>query len=149
MFIHFCTGRSHKIDTVPFLVLSSLVSFAELCFRSAKTEWTAERRRLKEESARLEEAEQKAKDELLRAMANSSQVSERYRATTSHITQDNAPTPWDYSPSRFPPWQRGADTTKMVGGFGKSLDDLVPMCRPVHHSEFGFGLVSAFPINSA
>lgn len=43
-------------------------------FHSAKTEWTAERRRLKEERALFEEAEQKAKDELLRAMANSSQV---------------------------------------------------------------------------
>lgn len=41
---------------------------------SARTEWAAERRRLKEQTAQLEEAEQKAKDSLLRAMANSSQV---------------------------------------------------------------------------
>lgn len=43
----------------------------------AKTEWTAEKRRLKEQTTMLEEAEQKAKDDLLRAMANSSQVCRR------------------------------------------------------------------------
>lgn len=40
----------------------------------AKTEWATERRRLKEQATLFEEAEQKVKDELLRAMVNSSQV---------------------------------------------------------------------------
>ncbi|CAM9178368.1 unnamed protein product [Scytosiphon promiscuus] len=48
--------------------------------RSARTEWAAERRRLKEQTTVLEEEKQKAKDDLLRAMANSSQATQRARA---------------------------------------------------------------------
>ena len=41
---------------------------------SAKTEWTAERHRMKEKVAALEEAEQKAKAEVIRIIAINSQV---------------------------------------------------------------------------
>lgn len=51
---------------------SSSMFFLHTC--SARTEWVAQRRRLKEQTTALEEAEQKAKDDLLRAMSNSSQV---------------------------------------------------------------------------
>lgn len=55
----------------------SYTSGLPLCFffGSAKTEWAAEKRQLKEKQKCLEEAEEKAKEELLRAMVNSSQVS--------------------------------------------------------------------------
>lgn len=51
-----------------------LVLSLSLFLCSAKIEWVAEKRQLKEKQKCLEEAEEKAKEELLRAMVNSSQV---------------------------------------------------------------------------
>lgn len=63
------SSRTYFLDHRTCLVCLYLFVFGR-----ATTEWVAEKRELKEKHKRLEEAEEKVKEELLRVMVNSSQV---------------------------------------------------------------------------